>query len=136
MMGLITFSGRVSAVKEETNAAGWSWVRFRINNRPVITALRPNLTEGDVVTVVALDMPEPDVLALRNESTGVRYEPVESNAPGFPFFGLGFGILCVPFLIGFLLLWMSWAGYQSRIEMYKREVETRRLLKAAPLAVS
>jgi hypothetical protein len=134
-MNFITLSGRVSGINEQTNNNGWYSVSFRINNRAVGSILKTNLVEGDVVTVVADDLPEPNVVAVRNESTKLVYQPDEPKMPGFPLFGLAFGLLLVPFLIGVLLLWMSWTGYQSRIEGCKRDREIRRLMAAAPVAV-
>jgi hypothetical protein len=133
-MNFITLSGRVSGINEETNNTGWYTVRFRLNNRAVCSSLKTNLVEGDLVTAVAEDVPEPIIFALRNESTKVAYQPEEPKAPGIPLVGIFFGILFVPFLIGVLFLWMTWMGHASRVEGYKRDREIRRLLAAAPAA--
>lgn len=130
-MKLIVLSGKVSGVKEDMNGACGT-VRFRIDNRPVTTAISVNVMEGDMVTVVADDGTEPIVFALRNESTKVVYQPDEPKPARIPFVMIFSGVLLLAFLVGFLLLWMAWMKYQAGVAMYKSNREIRRLLASAP----
>lgn len=91
-MGITTLSGTVSGVREQAHITGdreqvqtHRSVHFRIGNRPASMKSVPHLMDGDLVTVVGKDSPEFEIMALRNESTGVIYQvmnPVFMMAAG------------------------------------------------------
>jgi hypothetical protein len=130
-MALVVLSGRINAVRESTenvNHVGY-YVRFRIDSRPVTTALRVNLSEGDLVVAVAKENPqEPEVVALRNETTKIVHKADESAAR-ISVFMIILGIATIPFFgIGLYLIWMSWHAYRLDTRRLTSAREANRLL--------
>src|SRR5262245_14997634 len=109
---LITFSGVVSGLKEDTSIPYTA--RFRIDNRPVICYMRANIVNGDRVKVAAFDAPEARIEALRNEVTKVYYGPAEVE-PKLSIWGIIFGILTIPCIgVGFFIIWMTIDSYRGQ----------------------
>jgi hypothetical protein len=138
IMGMTTISGPVAGVRERTDVSGdretvqtSRSIHLRIGNRPAYMKSSPNLMDGDVVTVAGKDSAEFEIMALRNESTGVIYQVMN------PLFGMGAGvavILCsLPMAILvfpplFLIpvgIYMIWQGWQAQ--------SAANLLRATPV---
>lgn len=124
-MGMTTISGAVSGVREQAHVSGnretvqtRHSTHLRIANRPSHMKNSANLMDGDVVTAAGIDRAEFEIIALRNESTGVIYQVVN------PMFQMGAGvvmILCAlpmvilifpPFIFIPLGIYMIWKGWQ------------------------
>lgn len=136
-MGMTTISGAVSGVREHTNVSGnrdqvqtSRSVHFRIGNRPAHMKSTPHLMDGDVVTVAGKDSAEFEIIALRNESTGVIYQVVN------PIMMIGGGIVMIlcsfpmailvfpPLIIIPMGIYMIWKGFQA--------MRAAKLLQATP----
>jgi hypothetical protein len=126
-MGMTTISGAVSGVREHTDVSGnretvqtSRSIHLRIANRPAYMKSCPNLMDGDVVTAVGKDSAEFEIIALRNESTGVIYQVVN------PMFQIGAGIVVIlcslpmailvfpPLFFIPLGIYMIWKGCQAQ----------------------
>ncbi len=136
-MGMTTISGTVSGVREQANVTGnreqvqtHRSVHFRIGNRPSYMKSSPHLMDGDVVTVAGKGSAEFEIIALRNESTGVIYQVMN------PLLTIGAGILVIlcslpmailvfpPFIIIPMGIYMIWKGIQAQ--------RAAKLLQATP----
>jgi hypothetical protein len=130
MWGGPQYPVRCRVLKKMEDQARNKYLSFRIGNRPVISYIKMNVMENDLVTAVGTDVPETQIEALRNEVTKVEYVPPELPV-SFPIFGIIFGILLIPFfLIGLGFLFFSWIGYSNGKVALKRAKEIKQLLNS------
>jgi hypothetical protein len=131
------FQGDVSVGKQQ-------WMTFHVNDYPCRYLGTPDISDGDRVTVVGDGMGELDVIALRNDTTGLTYTTCEEEkilvlivtgacvlmGLSIPLI-LGFGldsfhwtgiIYSLPWLI--FWIWIAWHCY---IPLQKRDMAIRQL---------
>ena len=120
---LIVLSGKVSGLDRSYG----NCIRFRIDNRPLVCYMQPNIVDGDPVKVVIDDKPEATVIALRNESTKIYYGPGATENPKLSIGMILIGVLLIPCVgVGLFIIWMAWDKYQGefRLRDYAHEVKT------------
>jgi len=137
-MGMTTIYGTVSGLRERSDVVGnreqvqtQRSVHLRIGNRAAFMKSSPNLADGDMVTAAGNDGAEFQIIALRNESTGVLYTEIN------PLFAIIGGIVVVlispiffilifpPFIFIPIGCYMIWRGIRAK--------NAEKLLRATPV---
>jgi hypothetical protein len=137
-MGMTTIYGTVSGLRERADVTGnrnevrtQRSVHLRIGNRAAFMKSSPNLADGDMVTAAGKDGAEFQIIALRNESTGVLYwevNPLHAILGGIvvilisPIF---FILIFPPFIFIPIGCYMIWKGIQART--------AEKILRATPV---
>ncbi|HEX3001369.1 MAG TPA: hypothetical protein VHN82_03210 [Methanoregula sp.] len=123
MHGFERLSGKISDLKSIDRTSGsvfrgdlsfgnQQWMTFHVNDRPCRYQGTPDISNGDRVTVVGDGTGELDIIALRNDTTGLLYTTCEDEAllvlvvtGGCVLMGLS-----IPLILGFMMGSFRWTG--------------------------
>lgn len=138
----VTASGIVSHLKDVSTTTGSgnanrstvsteheTW--FRVNGRPAVYEGVSSIAEGDILTIVGRDRGDAiDVVAMRNENTGVETAPIIRTWPMWVLIAVGVPMIPV-FGLGLLAILFAVAGFVGN----KQNQKMIALLKQTPAKV-